>query len=89
MNNLSYCGLVDTKIRAKDKDLPVCNDCTCVTLVRNELCVPFVYINRTLIFNMGLCSLVFNIQDPAPQISFDMYINNECIKGHLKFVGKL
>ena len=26
MNNLSsYCGLVDTKIRASDKDLPVAN----------------------------------------------------------------
>ena len=25
MNNLlSYCGLVDAKIRASDKDLPVC-----------------------------------------------------------------
>ena len=24
MNNLSYCGLVDAKIRASDKDLPIC-----------------------------------------------------------------
>ena len=29
MNNLSsYCGLVDVKIRASDKDLPVSSDLT-------------------------------------------------------------
>ena len=40
MNNLpSYCGLVDSKIRASSKDLPVSSDNICAMMTHTHMVV--------------------------------------------------
>ena len=57
MNNLSpYCGLVDAKIRASDKDLPVVTAYSSSNLIfRNPLYVLTFHVHKDLVDFLKNC----------------------------------
>ena len=60
MNNLSsYCGLVDAKIRASDKDLPA-HDSACLLVGSLWNCRPVI---SMMFLNLDLVSFTFNVNE--------------------------